>query len=133
MSREDAELALERHATSKIRSAADLAAIRTLGFRGEALPSVASVSRFRLRTRSKGALSGTLVVVEAGKTTTITEVGAPEGTLVEVGDLFFNLPAPRNFLKADTAEAAQVSRLVTQLALGYPPSASRSAVAPACC
>ena len=121
MSREDAELALERHATSKIRSAADLAAIRTLGFRGEALPSVASVSRFRLRTRSKGALSGTLVVVEAGKTTTITEVGAPEGTLVEVGDSFFNLPARRKFLKADTAEAAQVSRLVTQLALGYPP------------
>jgi len=120
MSREDAELALERHATSKIRDASDLAAIRTLGFRGEALPSVASVSRFRLRTRVKGALSGTQIVVEAGKTTTVTEVGAPEGTLVEVGDLFFNLPARRKFLKADTAEAAQVSRLVTQLTLGYP-------------
>jgi len=120
MTREDAELALERHATSKIRSAADLAAIRTLGFRGEALPSVASVSRFRLRTRAKGELSGTQIVVEAGRTTSVTEVGAPEGTLVEVGDLFFNLPARRKFLKADTAEAAQVSRLVTQLALGYP-------------
>jgi DNA mismatch repair protein MutL len=120
MTREDAELALERHATSKIRSASDLAAIRTLGFRGEALPSVASVSRFRLRTRARGELSGTQIVVEAGKTTTVDEVGAPEGTLVEVGDLFFNLPARRKFLKADTAEAAQVSRLVTQLALGYP-------------
>jgi len=120
MTREDAELALERHATSKIRSAADLAAIRTLGFRGEALPSVASVSRFRLRTRAKGDLSGTQIVVEAGRTTSVGEVGAPEGTLVEVGDLFFNLPARRKFLKADTAEAAQVSRLVTQLALGYP-------------
>src|SRR5262249_23137455 len=93
MSREDAELALERHATSKIRSASDLAAIRTLGFRGEALPSIASVSRFRLRTRARGALSGTQVTVEAGRTPTVEEIGAPDGTLVEVGDLFFNLPA----------------------------------------
>jgi DNA mismatch repair protein MutL len=120
MAREDAELALERHATSKIHSASDLAAIRTLGFRGEALPSVASVSRFRLRTRARGALSGTQILVDGGRTTKIEEVGAPEGTLVEVRDLFFNLPARRKFLKADTAEAAQVSRLVTQLALGYP-------------
>ena len=120
MTREDAELAIERHATSKIRTAADLAAIRTLGFRGEALPSMASVSRFRLRTRAKGALSGTEVKVEAGQPARVSDVGAPEGTLVEVADLFFNLPARRKFLKADTAEAAQVSRLVTQLALGYP-------------
>jgi DNA mismatch repair protein MutL len=120
MTAADAELAIERHATSKIRSATDLAAILTLGFRGEALPSIASVSRFRLRTRRRGEIAGTEVRVEAGRTAGIQEVGAPEGTLVEVADLFFNLPARRKFLKADTAEAAQISRLVTQLALGYP-------------
>jgi DNA mismatch repair protein MutL len=120
MSREDAEISLERHATSKIGSAEDLAAIRTLGFRGEALPSIASVSRFRLRTRARGALSGTEIRVEGGRTVSVREVGAPDGTAVEVADLFFNLPARRKFLKADSAEAAQISRLVTQLALGYP-------------
>ena len=119
MSRADAELAIERHATSKIRSADDLAAIRTLGFRGEALPSIASVSRFRLRTRLRGELSGTELAVEAGVVRSVKETGAPEGTRIEVGELFFNLPARRKFLKADTAESAQVSRLVTQLALGY--------------
>jgi DNA mismatch repair protein MutL len=120
MDRADAELAVERHATSKIREAADLAAIRTLGFRGEALPSIASVSRFRLRTRTRDADAGTEIRIEGGGRPAIREVGAPEGTLVEVSDLFFNLPARRKFLKADTAEAAQISRLVTQLALGYP-------------
>jgi DNA mismatch repair protein MutL len=120
MAAEDARLALERHATSKIRTADDLAAIVTLGFRGEALPSIASVSRFRLRTRARGAMSGTEIRVEAGRTIDEREVGAPEGTRIEVGDLFFNLPARRKFLKADTAESAQISRLVTQLALGYP-------------
>jgi DNA mismatch repair protein MutL len=120
MSPDDAVLALERHATSKIREAADLAAILTLGFRGEALPSMASVSRFRLRTRARGALAGTEVRVEAGQTLSVKDVGAPDGTLVEVADLFFNLPARRKFLKADTAESAQISRLVTQVALGYP-------------
>jgi DNA mismatch repair protein MutL len=120
MTREEAELAVERHATSKIRTAADLAAIDTLGFRGEALPSIASVSRFRLRTRARGTLSGTEVLIDAGRVRSVRETGAPEGTLVEVGELFFNLPARRKFLKADTAEAAQVSRVVTQLALGYP-------------
>jgi DNA mismatch repair protein MutL len=120
MSADDARLAVERHATSKIREAGDLAAILTLGFRGEALPSIASVSRFRLRTRERGALGGTEIRIEAGVVTSEREVGAPEGTLIEVADLFFNLPARRKFLKADTAEAAQVSRLVTQMALGYP-------------
>ena len=119
MSAEEARLAVERHATSKIRSADDLAAIATLGFRGEALPSIASVSRFRLRTRLKGDIAGTELRIEAGKLVSDTETGAPVGTLVEVADLFFNLPARRKFLKADTAEAAQISRLVTQLALGY--------------
>ncbi len=119
MTREDAELAVERHATSKIRTAVDLAAIRTLGFRGEALPSIASVSRFRLRTRARGELAGTEVLIDAGRARAVRETGAPEGTLVEVEDLFFNLPARRKFLKADTAESGQVSRLVTQMALGY--------------
>src|SRR5579862_1287018 len=120
MSPDDAVLAIERHATSKIHHASDLAAINTLGFRGEALPSIASVSRFRLRTRPRGALSGTEIRIEAGQTRSVQEIGAPEGTLIEVADLFFNLPARRKFLKADTAESAQISRLVTQLALGYP-------------
>ena len=130
MSAGDAELSLERHATSKIASAADLAAIRTLGFRGEALPSIASVSKFRLRTCVQGAMAGTEIRIDGGHLATIREVGAPQGTLVEVADLFFNLPARRKFLKADTAEAAQVSRLVTQLALGYPRSVSSCGVAP---
>jgi DNA mismatch repair protein MutL len=119
MSPSDAQLAIERHATSKIRSALDLASIRTLGFRGEALPSIASVSHFRLRTRTADSLAGFEVMVDAGIVTSARDVGAPAGTLVEVRDLFFNLPARRKFLKADTAEASQVSRLVTQLALGY--------------
>ena len=120
MSPADAELAVERHATSKITTAGDLAAIRTLGFRGEALPSIASVSRFRLRTRARGAMGGVELRIEGGRAPSRREVGAPEGTLIEVADLFFNLPARRKFLKADTAEAAQISRLVTQFALGYP-------------
>lgn len=119
MTPEDAALAVERHATSKIASAADLAAIRTLGFRGEALPSIASVSRFRLRTRTADSLSGTDIRIEGGRTIWTRETGATVGTLIEVDELFYNLPARRKFLKADTAEAAQVSRLVTQLALGY--------------
>jgi DNA mismatch repair protein MutL len=95
-------------------------AIRTLGFRGEALPSIASVSRLVLRTRARGAAAGTELRVEAGLVVAEREIGAPEGTAVEVADLFFNLPARRKFLKADAAESAQVSRLVAQLALAYP-------------
>src|SRR3954452_17251406 len=116
----DARLALERHATSKISRADDLGAIRTLGFRGEALPSIASVSRFMLRTRARGAESGTEIRVDAGEVASIREAGAPEGTTIEVADLFYNLPARRKFLKSDIAEASQVSRLATQLALAYP-------------
>src|SRR3954466_9839982 len=84
----DARLAIERHATSKIRRADDLGAIRTLGFRGEALPSIASVSHFTLRTRARGAESGTEIKVDAGALTSEREVGAPEGTCIEVADLF---------------------------------------------
>ena len=120
MDPDDARLCLERHATSKIRRADDLGAIVTLGFRGEALPSMASVSHFRLRTRLRGAASGTEIRVNAGIIESVIEAGAPEGTLVEVLDVFYNLPARRKFLKSDAAEAAQVSRFVTQLALCYP-------------
>ena len=120
MEPEDARLAIERHATSKIRRADDLAAIRTMGFRGEALPSIASVSHFVLRTRARGQQSGTEVRVNDGMVGSVVETGAAEGTIVEVNDLFYNLPARRKFLKSDAAEAAQVSRIVTQLALAYP-------------
>jgi len=119
MTAEDARLAIERHATSKIKRADDLAAIRTLGFRGEALPSIASVSHFVLRTRARGEQSGTEIRVNGGAVASVVEVGAPEGTAIEVNDVFYNLPARRKFLKADSAEAAQVSRVVTQLALAY--------------
>jgi DNA mismatch repair protein MutL len=116
----DARLCLERHATSKIGRAADLGAITTLGFRGEALPSIASVCHFRLRTRLKGAPSGTEIRVNGGAIESVVEAGGPEGTLIEVADLFYNLPARRKFLKSDSAESAQVSKMVTQLALCYP-------------
>ena len=120
MSAEDARLAVERHATSKIRSAEDLGGIATLGFRGEALPAIASVSHFVLRSRARAADSGTEVRINGGTVASVTEVGMAEGTSIEVSDLFYNLPARRKFLKSDGAESAQVSRLVTQLALCYP-------------
>src|SRR5881227_2613517 len=100
MSPEDARLAIERHATSKIRRADDLAAIATMGFRGEALPSIASVSHFTLRTKARGEQSGTEIKVNGGTVASVTEVGAPEGTRVEVNDVFYNLPARRKFLKS---------------------------------
>ena len=120
MSPEDARLSLARHATSKIRRAEDLAAIMTLGFRGEALPSIASVSHFTLRTRTAGAEAGTEIRVDAGIMAPPAEAGMPTGTSVEVRDLFYNLPARRKFLKSDGGESAQVSRVVTQFALCYP-------------
>ncbi|HVJ27365.1 MAG TPA: DNA mismatch repair endonuclease MutL [Vicinamibacterales bacterium] len=120
MGAEDARLAIERHATSKIATSDDLEAISTLGFRGEALPSIASVSHFTLKTRLRGESTGTEVKVHGGTVASVREVGAPEGTCIEVAELFFNLPARRKFLKSDTAESSQISRLVTQMALGYP-------------
>ena len=98
----------------------DLARIATLGFRGEALPSIASVSHFVLRSRARGAASGTEVRVNGGAVASVMEAGMPEGTSIEVADVFYNLPARRKFLKSDGAESAQVSRIVTQLALCYP-------------
>jgi len=118
MTADEALLALERHATSKIRRVEDLAAVTSLGFRGEALPSIASVSRLLLRTRARGASRGVEVRVSGGVVDSTREAGAAEGTVVEVTDLFYNVPARRKFLKTDGAETAQVSRLVTQLALG---------------
>jgi DNA mismatch repair protein MutL len=120
MEPDDATLAIERHATSKIRRSDDLASIRTLGFRGEALPSIASVSHFVLRTRARGRETGTEVRVNGGMVASVAEVAAADGTVIEVNDLFYNLPARRKFLKADAAESAQVSRITTQLALAYP-------------
>jgi DNA mismatch repair protein MutL len=119
MEPDDAQLAIERHATSKIARADDLAAISTMGFRGEALPSIASVSHFVLRTRARGHVSGTEIRVNGGAVSSVTEIGAPEGTSVEIADLFYNLPARRKFLKSDAAESAQISRAVTQLALAH--------------
>ena len=101
--------------------AEDLETIATLGFRGEALPSIASVSHFTLRTRARGADAGTEIRVNGGVSDVASaEAGVPVGTSIEVADVFYNLPARRKFLKSDGAEAAQVSRLVTQLALCYP-------------
>ena len=120
MDPDDARLALERHATSKIRRADDLAAILTHGFRGEALPSIASVSHFALRTRTRDRHSGTEVRVNGGLIAAEQEVPAAPGTVIEVNDLFYNLPARRKFLKSDGAETGQVSRITTQLALAYP-------------
>ena len=118
MTADEALLALERHATSKIRRVEDLAAITSLGFRGEALPSIASVSHLLLRTRARGASRGFEVRVSGGVVESTRETGAAEGTIIEVTDLFYNVPARRKFLKSDSAETTQVSRLVTQLALG---------------
>ena len=120
MTPEDARLAIERHATSKISRADDLDRIATLGFRGEALPSIASVSHFTLKSRARGAGSGTEVRVNGGTVASVMEVGMPEGTAIDVANVFYNLPARRKFLKSDAAESAQVSRIVTQLALCYP-------------
>jgi DNA mismatch repair protein MutL len=120
MEPEDARLAIERHATSKIQRADDLAAILTLGFRGEALPSIASVSHFMLRSRARGRPSGTEIRVNGGVIASDVEAASSEGTLVEVNDVFYNLPARRKFLKSDAAESTQVSRVTTQLALAYP-------------
>ena len=120
MDRDDALLCLERHATSKIRSGADLAAIATLGFRGEAMPSIASVSRFRLATREPGALAGTEILVNGGKIETVRDCGDAPGTSVEARSLFFNLPARRKFLRSEATEAAHVEAQLHLLAIAHP-------------
>ncbi|MEP6685488.1 MAG: DNA mismatch repair endonuclease MutL [Verrucomicrobiota bacterium] len=120
MDRDDALLSLERHATSKIRSAADLAAIATLGFRGEALPSIASVSRFRLTTREPEAVVGTEIIVSGGRIETVRDGGEAPGTQVEVRSLFYNLPARRKFLRTENTEARQVEHQLHLQAIGHP-------------
>jgi DNA mismatch repair protein MutL len=120
MGREDAEAALERHATSKLRALEDLQALGTHGFRGEALPSIASVSELLLRTRDDSGPAGTEVQVRQGKKATVRDAGHPRGTTVEVRDLFGAVPARRKFLRADSTEAAHVADAVALLALARP-------------
>jgi DNA mismatch repair protein MutL len=120
MDRDDALLCLERHATSKIRTGEDLAAIHTLGFRGEALPSIASVSRFRLATREPSALAGTEVIVNGGKIESVKDGGDAPGTQIEVRQLFYNLPARRKFLRTENTESSHVEHQLHLQAIGHP-------------
>jgi len=125
MSPEDARTAFLRHATSKLRTAEDLAAIGTMGFRGEALAAIASVSRIDLLTKLSGAISGTSLTLEAGNITEESEAGCPDGTTIIVRDLFFNTPARMKFMKADTVEGGKVSAAVQLQALAHPEVAFR--------
>jgi len=120
MVRDDALLAFERHATSKIRSSDDLLSIATLGFRGEALPSIASISRLELETRAAAETSGTRLEIVGGKIFRVEDAGLPAGTTIAVRDLFFNTPARRKFLKAESTELSHVTALVTHYALAHP-------------
>ncbi|MGQ9895967.1 MAG: DNA mismatch repair endonuclease MutL [Acidobacteriota bacterium] len=120
MTQDDAILAFERHATSKIRTAEELTAIQTFGFRGEALAAIASVARITLITKLHGATSGTEVLIEGGKLRHVREVASPGGTEILVRDLFFNLPARRKFLKTEATEAFHITNLVTHYALAHP-------------
>lgn len=120
MTHDDALLAFERHATSKLKSADDLGAIATLGFRGEALPSIASVCRLLLETRDASEAEGTRVELAGGKLTGVKPAGVPAGTTLTVSDLFYNVPARRKFLKSDTTELGHIASLVTHYALANP-------------
>lgn len=120
MSRDDAALAVLRHATSKVRSSEDLERIGTLGFRGEALPSIASVSRFLLVTRTEDAEAATTVRIDGGSTPVLGVAAAPTGTRIEVRDLFWNVPARLKFLKTDNTETQHVAELIKGMALGHP-------------
>ena len=120
MDRDDALLSLERHATSKIRSVSDLEAIGTLGFRGEALPSIASVSRFRLTTREPDAVAGTEIVVSGGKIELVRDGGEAPGTQIEVRSIFFNLPARRKFLRSENTESRNIEHQLQLQAIAHP-------------
>jgi DNA mismatch repair protein MutL len=119
MDRDDALLSLERHATSKIRSAADLQAVATLGFRGEALPSIASVSRFRITTREAHAIAGTEIIVNGGKLEIVRDGGEAPGTQIEVRSLFYNLPARRKFLRSENTESRNIEHQLHLQAIGH--------------
>src|SRR5579864_1900290 len=120
MLRDDAMLAFERHATSKLRDVKDLLSIATLGFRGEALPSIASVSRFLLETRASEEATGTRVEVAGGKMLRSDEVALAPGTTITVRDLFFNVPARKKFLRSEQTELAHIASLVTHYSLAHP-------------
>jgi DNA mismatch repair protein MutL len=120
MVRDDAMLAFERHATSKIKNAEDLLSVATLGFRGEALPTIASVSRLRLETRAPDEDSGTVIEINGGKLFKVEEAGLPAGTSITIRDLFFNTPARKKFLKAESTELSHIASLVTHYALAHP-------------
>jgi len=120
MVRDDALLAFERHATSKLHTSDDLLQIRTLGFRGEALPSIASVSRLTLDTRAAEDAAGTTVEIAGGKILRVEDAGMPAGTTIAVRDLFYNTPARRKFLKSEQTELAHIAALVTHYALAHP-------------
>lgn len=120
MVRDDAMLAFERHATSKIKKAEDLLSVATLGFRGEALPSIASVSRLRMETRAADEAAGTVIEINGGKIARVEEAGLPPGTSFTVRDLFFNVPARKKFLKAESTELSHIASLVTHYALAHP-------------
>jgi DNA mismatch repair protein MutL len=120
MVRDDALLAFERHATSKIKNAEDLLNVSTLGFRGEALPSIASVSRLRLETHAAEDAAGTIVEINGGKIFKVEEAGLPLGTLITIRDLFFNTPARKKFLKSESTELSHIASLVTHYALAHP-------------
>jgi len=125
MTHDDALLAFERHATSKIRSADDLFEISTLGFRGEALPSIAAVSRLVLETRHASENSGTRVEIAGGKLRDVKEVAWPQGTSIEVRDLFYVTPARRKFLKSESTELGHIATLATHYALAHPEKSFR--------
>ena len=115
MSRDDALMSLERHATSKITRAEDLASIGTMGFRGEAVPSIASVSRFTLTSRETEAEAGTQIIINGGKMISVKEAGTAVGTEVEVRSLFYNLPARRKFLRTEETERSHVQQVLLSL------------------
>src|ERR1700682_2084453 len=120
MIRDDAVLAFERHATSKISKSEDLAAIATLGFRGEALDSIASVARVELTTKTEATSAATRVVIEGGKMRDVKDAAHPRGTTITVRDLFFNVPARRKFLRSEATESFHLTNLVTHYALAHP-------------
>ncbi len=120
MVRDDAMLAFERHATSKIKDIDDLLSISTLGFRGEALPSIASVSRLHLETRAEEEAAGTVLEINGGKIIRVEEAGLPLGTSITIRDLFFNTPARKKFLKSESTELSHIASLVTHYALAHP-------------
>jgi DNA mismatch repair protein MutL len=120
MVRDDAMLAFERHATSKIKDTDDLLSISTLGFRGEALPSIASVARLHLETRAEEEAAGTVLEINGGKIIRVEEAGLPLGTSITIRDLFFNTPARKKFLRSESTELSHIASLVTHYALAHP-------------